>query len=86
MTGEPDDARDVLRALWSADAQPAEDLAETLIPKKACKNMNGVSFDGMAEPGTDLRQAWRERLEREGKLNRSGGSIRDLVLGADTPR
>jgi hypothetical protein len=33
-----------------------------------------------------LRQAWRERLQREGKLNTSGGSIRDLVLGADAPR
>ncbi len=86
MTSQPDDALGVLRAVWSADDQPAEDLEETLIPKKACKNMNDVSFDGMAEPGTDLRQAWRERLEREGKLSTSGGSIRDLVLGADTPR
>jgi hypothetical protein len=53
---------------------------------KACKNMKDISFDGMAEPGSDLRQAWRERLQREGKLNTSGGSIRDLVLGADAPR
>ena len=29
----------------------------------------------------DLRTAWRQRLEREGKYNTSGGSIRDIVLG-----
>ena len=86
MSDQPDDALEVLRAVWSAEDQAGEDLAETLIPKKACKNMNGVSFDGMAEPGTDLRLAWRERLEREGKLSPTGGSVRDLVLGADTPR
>ena len=48
--------------------------------------MKDVSFDGMAEPGTDLAAAWRERLRREGKLNTSGGSIRDLVLGRTDPR
>ena len=44
--------------------------------------MKDVSFDGFAEPGSDLREAWRERLEREGKLSTAGGSIRDLVLGS----
>ena len=44
--------------------------------------MKHVSFDGMAEPGSDLRAAWRERLEREGKLSAEGSSIRDLVLGS----
>jgi hypothetical protein len=48
--------------------------------------MQHVSFDGLAEPGTDLRGAWRERLQREGKLNTSGGSIRDLVLGSTEDR
>ena len=48
--------------------------------------MKHVSFDGMADPGSDLREAWRERLAREGKLSTSGGSIRDLVLGTSTPR
>jgi hypothetical protein len=43
--------------------------------------MQAVSFDGLAEPGSDLRQAWREKLAREGKLSTSGGSIRDLLLG-----
>jgi hypothetical protein len=81
MTYEPDEAVDVLRAVWAADGQSAEDLDDACGPTKSCKNMQDVSFDGMAEPGTDLREAWRERLRREGKLSSSGGSIRDLVLG-----
>lgn len=86
MTSDPDDAVEVLRAVWSADDTAGDDLADTLLPKKACKNMKGVSFDGLAEPGSDLREAWRDRLEREGKLSKSGASIRDLVLGTDSPR
>jgi hypothetical protein len=43
--------------------------------------MAGITFDGYAEEGADIRVAWREKLAREGKLNTSGGSIRDLVLG-----
>ena len=42
--------------------------------------MRDFTFDGMAEPGSDLGEAWRARLRREGKLG-SGGSLRDLVLG-----
>jgi hypothetical protein len=48
--------------------------------------MQNVSFDGLAEPGSDLRDAWRERLAREGKLSTSGGTVRDLVFGpAESP-
>ena len=43
-----------------------------------------MTFDGFAEPGTDLRQAWRDLLAREGKLG-SGETIRDLVLGPGEP-
>jgi hypothetical protein len=90
MTHEPDDAVDVLRSVWTADARAegktSADLDEACGPTKACKNMALVSFDGLAEPGSDLRQAWRERLEREGKLSSSGASIRDLVLGSEEAR
>ena len=86
MTHESDDARDVLRAVWSAEGAPRAELDEDFPAKKVCKNMKDVSFDGMAEPGSDLRAAWRERLAREGKLSTSGDSIRDLVLGADASR
>jgi hypothetical protein len=75
------DAREVLRTVWDAQGDPSAALDDDCSPTKVCKNMKGVSFDGFAEPGTDLRTAWRERLEREGKLNPTGGSIRDLVLG-----
>jgi hypothetical protein len=79
---QPDDAVGVLRAVWTADGQRSEDLDEACGPTKNCRNMQDVSFDGMAEPGSDLRAAWRERLRREGKLGASGGSIRDLVMGS----
>lgn len=86
MTDERGDAVEVLRTVWAAEsrsASPVRDaLDEACGPTKACKNMSHVSFDGMAEPGSNLREAWRERLEREGKLDTSGGSIRDLVLGS----
>jgi hypothetical protein len=85
MTNQPNDAVEVLRTVWSADATTSEDL-EALPVAKACKNMKDISFDGMAEPGSDLRTGWPEWLPREGKLNTSGGSIRDLVLGPDAPR
>jgi hypothetical protein len=90
MTHEPDDAVDVLRSVWAAQDRAedptSDDLEEACGPTKSCKNMQLVSFDGLAEPGSDLRQAWRERLEREGKLSTSGGSIRDLVLGSEEAR
>lgn len=86
MTYQPDEAVDVLRAAWAAEGQTAADLEDDCGPTKTCRNMKDVSFDGMAEPGTDLRAAWRERLRREGKLSEAGGSIRELVLGpTDTP-
>jgi hypothetical protein len=43
--------------------------------------MKDVTFDGYAEPGSDLGTAWRAKLAREGKLSASEGSVRDLVLG-----
>jgi hypothetical protein len=86
MTHEPDEVRDVLRTVWSAQGESSEEFDEDCSPTKACRNMVGVSFDGLAEPGSDLRSAWRDKLAREGKLNTSGGSIRDLVLGSDESR
>jgi hypothetical protein len=71
----------VLHAIWAAEGQSGADLDEDCSPTKVCKNMRTVTFDGLAEPGSDLTGAWRDRLAREGKLNASGGSIRDLVLG-----
>jgi hypothetical protein len=86
MAYQPDEAVDVLRSIWSPGAPDGEEAAEAFGEAKVCRNMKDVTFDGMAEPGTDLREAWRERLRREGKLSTAGGSIRDLVLGPDDAR
>jgi hypothetical protein len=91
MSGQPDDALDVLREVWSAQGQTSADLDEACGETKSCKKMADVGFDGLAGaaagPGTgngsggDLRAAWRDQLRREGKLNPEAGSVRDLVLG-----
>jgi len=86
MSPQPEEGVEILRAVWSAEGQDSDDLEDACGPQKSCKNMKDVSFDGLAEPGTDLSAAWRERLRREGKLDRSGETIRDLVLGATTSR
>lgn len=81
MTQRSTDERDVLRAVWATEGQRAN-LDEACSPTKVCRNMKDVSFDGLAEPGSDLRGAWRDKLAREGKLNTSGGTIRELILGS----
>ena len=71
----------VLREVWSAQGQTAEDVEQACGTTKACKKMADVGFDGLAdETGGDLRLAWRTQLAREGKLNQGAGSVRDLVL------
>ncbi len=85
MTRQPDEALEVLRGIWSAQGQTSADLDDAC-HTKACKKMADVGFDGLAmkgegEAGGDLHAAWRDRLEREGKLNPEAGSVRDLVLG-----
>jgi len=81
MSGQADEAREVLREVWSAQGQGSEDLDEALGTAKSCKKMADVGFDGLADSGRDLRTAWRDQLRREGKLNPRAASIRDLVLG-----
>jgi hypothetical protein len=83
---QPDDARQVLREVWSARGQTSADLDEACGTTKSCKKMADVGFDGMAGADGDLRAAWRERLRREGKLDPRADSIRDLVLGSAEPR
>jgi hypothetical protein len=88
MSGQPEEALEVLRGVWSAQGQSSTDLADALGTKKSCKNMANIGFDGLADADADgdLRSAWRATLEREGKLNPEAGSIGDLVLGAAKPR
>jgi hypothetical protein len=91
MSGQPDDALEVLREVWSAQGQTSADLDEACGETKACKKMADVGFGGLAAAAAgagsgagsdgDLRAAWRDQLRREGKLNPEAGSVRDLVLG-----
>ena len=79
MTGPNETTADVLDSVWVISHD--HDLDEDCSPTKACRNMKEVTFDGYADPGSDLGEAWRARLAREGKLSESGGSVRELVLG-----
>ena len=77
MSHASEDGVQVLRALWSADDRDRAEVDEECGPVKPCRNMKDVSFDGFGSPGSDLKDAWRERLAREGKLG--GSSLGDLV-------
>lgn len=81
MSRDPDEALDVLRGLWSAQGQTGVDLDELAVGHKACKRMADVGFGGPDGDDEDLRAAWRDKLEREGKLHPAGGSVRDLIFG-----
>lgn len=81
MSGDTEDALEVLRGVWSAQGQTTEDLEAACGNTKSCKRMADVGFDGLAEETDgDLRLAWRTQLAREGKLNPGAGRVRDLVL------
>jgi hypothetical protein len=82
MSTESAEALDVLREIWRSQGQTAAELDEDC-GQKSCKRMDdaGVGYEGFAPDG-DKAAAWRATLAREGKLSRSGGSVRDLVLGS----
>jgi hypothetical protein len=81
MSGNTEEVLGVLRGVWTAQGQTAEDIDEVFGPAKSCKRMTDVGFDALAEETDgDLRLAWRTQLAREGKLNPDGGSVRDLIL------
>jgi hypothetical protein len=72
---------DATPSMWSSPADDQVLLDADCSPTKTCRNMVQVSFDGFAEPGTDLQTAWRATLEREGKISDAAPSLRELVLG-----
>ena len=89
MSGNTEEALEVLREVWSAQGQSAEDVEEACgtahTTGKSCKRMTDVGFDGLAEETDgDLRLAWRTQLAREGKLDPGAGSVRDLILGSES--
>lgn len=90
MSGEQQEVLDVLREVWSARGQTAEDVEAACGNTRSCQRMTDVGFDGLAgaeDPAAgSLQAAWRARLAREGKLNPGAGSVRDLMLGSAEPR
>jgi hypothetical protein len=86
MTSEP--ALHVLRDIWRAREQTSTDLDELLGHGKSCKAMRHVSFHGGGADDPvdeDLRTAWRDRLEREGKLRPDASSLGELLRGSESP-
>ncbi|HKR50154.1 MAG TPA: hypothetical protein VJT72_11335 [Pseudonocardiaceae bacterium] len=92
-TDEGKEALSALRGIWKAQGQSSADLDEACGNTKACKSMESVGFQGLADDpetaatantavGNDLRAAWKTKLEREGKLSSEAGSVRDLVFGS----
>ncbi len=84
MTSDRDDRDDEIWTAWTTAEGGASALDEDCSPTSACRNARDFSFDGFAEEGHDLQTAWREKLAREGKLNGSTESIRDLVFDQAT--
>ena len=81
----PDEAVEVLRAVWTASGQTSADLEELFDPPRSCKNMRNVGFDDLDADEGGLREAWRTTLAREGKLSKEHGSVGDLVFGPGKP-
>lgn len=73
-----DDATEVVTSIWQV-GEPTVDYGELCGNTTACRNMKDVTFEAMVEQGTDLRTAWQEQLARDGKLDRSAGTIGDIV-------
>jgi hypothetical protein len=80
MSGQKETTADVLGSVWLV-SHDHDEMDEDCSPTKSCRNMKDVTFDGYAEPGSDLGAAWRAKLAREGKLSTPGTSLRDLILG-----
>lgn len=82
MTQGSEIPSDPVEALWTNDEEVgATSFDEECSPTRVCRNAREFSFDGIAEEGADLQSAWRDTLQREGKLRKTSDSIRDLVLG-----
>lgn len=93
LTDESAQALSALRGIWKAQGQTSADLDEACGNTKSCRSMDSVGFHGLADDGieapakpspsvsSNLRAAWKTKLEREGKLGSRGTSVRDLVFG-----
>ena len=92
MTAQHETTADALKSIWisSHDHDP---LDEDCSPTKACRNMKDVTFDGYAEPGTDLGAALAgqagkggEAVDVRGECPRLDPRSGRIALGASTTR
>ena len=65
----------MLRGVWSAQGQTSADLDETCGHGSPASGWPTSASTAWPSADDDLRAAWRDRLEREGKLNADGGSV-----------
>ena len=69
-------------SMWSTPDDDQVLMDADCSPSKTCRNMVGITFDGFADDDTDLATAWRQTLERDGKVKDGSGSVHDLVFGS----
>lgn len=69
-------------SMWSTPDDDQVLMDADCSPSKTCRNMVGITFDGFADDDTDVATAWRQTLERDGKVKDGSGSVHDLVFGS----
>lgn len=89
LPGQGGPALSLLRGVWDARGQTSQDIDESCDTGE-CRASESMGFDGLAEEVeptsnrdeaiTNLQSAWRQTLEREGKLNKDAETVRDMVL------
>ena len=77
MSSDLDRPAEAVRHIWQGTPGAMQELDEECNPNKACRNMKEVNFDGFGEEGVPVADAWRNKLEREGK--RTGTSLGALL-------
>ncbi len=81
--------KESIQSIWSVNSDEISkivEIEEECGPTKTCKNMKEITFEGFAESGGSLSDAWKATLAREGKLNEGKGSIKDIILGSKENR
>lgn len=80
---QPEEGAAVLRGIWTATRASREELAETFGDGRSCKTTRHLGFGGYADRekensadvDNDVRAAWRETLEREGKRTEGADAL-----------
>ena len=92
LSGEGQEALEVLQGAWSARQQTSENLDEICgtANAKQCKRLQDVGFDWLTSEAEgespDVQSAWKRHLQRDGKLNPKGTSIRDLIADPESAK